>query len=122
MLRSLKWIDPEKVFIFLFSTNITYKTNEFTILPMGLTEVGAAISEVSKNGNNAKKGCNIFLTNLSMLIHVFGTYPCYNLILNKMGEIRQADIELFGFIYPETHNDKSVIPLFTNISDKVIEI
>jgi len=121
-LRSLKWIDPDKVFIFLFSTSAEDANKEFTVLPMGITEIGAALSEVFKKHVNSEEGCKVFFTNLSVLIHAFGVYPCYNMLLNKIGELRAAGVELFICIHPGTHNDKTVVPLFTNISDEVTEL
>jgi hypothetical protein len=120
-LRNLKSINPEKVTILLFSTNNANTDNGFAVLPMGLTEIGAALSEIAQGNSNSQNQCTVFLTNFSLLIHSFGAYPCYNMILNKLGEIRRANVALFAFVSPETHNDKTVIPLFTNISDKIAE-
>lgn len=117
-LRSLKAIDPEKVDILLFSSSLINQDNEFVVLPMGLTEVGAALSEIAQSNRDE---CAVFLSNFSLLVHTFGAYPCYNMILSKMGEIRRANVDVIVFVSPETHNDKSVIPLFTNISDKLTE-
>jgi NADH:ubiquinone oxidoreductase subunit K len=121
MLRSLKAMGPEKVSILLFSSNSAHKDNDFVVLPMGLTEVGAALSEITQSNLNSQNGCTVFLSNFSLLIHTFGAYPCYNMILSKIGEIRRANVEVIAFVSPETHKDKSVIPLFTNISDKTTE-
>ena len=122
VLRSLKWIHPESVFIFLFSSNAADADKEFTVLPMGITEIGAALSEVIKRYANSDGGCRVFFMNLSVLIHAFDVYPCYSMLLNKMGELRAAGVELFAFIHPETHNDKTIVPLFTNISDEITEL
>lgn len=120
-LQNLKSMNTEKVAILLFSTTNAHIDNGVVVLPMGLTEIGAALSEIAQGNLNSHSACEVFLSNFSLLIHSFGAYPCYNMILNKLGEIRRANVELIAFVSPETHNDKTVIPLFTNISDKIAE-
>lgn len=120
-LRKIKWINPTKVFIFLFSSSAEKAKKEFTVLPMGVTEIGAALSEVIKKHKNSEESCTIILTDLSVLIHVFGAHTCYTMLLNKMGALREAGIELLAFFHPETHSDKSVVSLFTNICDEVMK-
>lgn len=48
-LRRIKWINPEKIFIFLFTTSVEKAKKEFTVIPTGITEIGAALSEIIKN-------------------------------------------------------------------------
>ena len=121
-LRRMKWINPEKVFIFLFSSSAEKAKKEFTVLQMGITQIGAALSEVVKKLLNSEEGCMIFLIDLSLLIHVFGAHPVYYLLLNKMGLLREGKADLFAFFHPETHSDKSIVSLFTNIADEVIKL
>jgi len=121
-LRRMKWINPEKVFVFLFSSSSKKVKEEFTVLPMGITHVGATLSEVIKKHSNLENGCTVFFTDLSLLVHLFGALPCYTMLLNKMGSLREEEVNLFAFIHPETHSDKSVVSLFTSISDKVIKL
>jgi hypothetical protein len=89
---------------------------------MGKAQVGAALSELIKEHLNSQKCCMVFLMDLSLLIHTFGILPCYNMLLSKMGSLREAGVNLFTFFHPETHSDKSVFPLFRNIADEVIEL
>lgn len=116
-LRRIKWIKPEKIKVFLFSTSVEKMKGEFTVLPMDLIHIGATLSEVIKKD----KRSSVFFMNLSLLIHVFGVYPVYNMLLDKMGALREEGVNLFTFFYPETHSDGSVISLFENISDEIIE-
>lgn len=121
VLRGLKWISPNKVKVFLFSSSANTAQKEFAILPMGITEIGATISEVIKQHSSAGN-CTIIFSDLSLLIHAFGIYPIYNLLLSKMGGLREAGIKMFAFFNPETHSDKSIVSLFTSISDDVIKL
>lgn len=121
VLRELKWISPNKVKVFLFSSSANTVQKEFTILPMGITEIGATISEIIKKHLGADD-CTIIFSDLSLLIHVFGIYPIYNLLLSKMGGFREAGIEMLVFFHPETHGDNSVPSLFESISDEVIKL
>jgi hypothetical protein len=121
-LRRIKWIFPKKVFIFLFSTSTERAKKEFTILPFGLTQIGATLSEVIKKHEDSSRHCTVFFTDLSLLIHVLGTYPCYNLLLNKMGSLREAGVELVALFHSKTHNDRSVVSLFESIADEVIRL
>lgn len=121
-LRRMKWINPEKVSIFIFSNSAEIVKKEFTVLPVGVTEVGTTLSEVTKKYHNHEGGCTIVLTNLSLLIYLFEAYPLYNMLLNKLGSLREEGIDLFAFIHPKTHSDKSTVALFENISDEVIKL
>jgi len=121
-MRRMKWIDPEKVEILLFSESADKTKDEFMGLPMGLQEIGATLSGVIKKYYKLEKGCTVIFTDLSLLIHVFGVYAVYNMLLNKMGSLREEKIDLFAFFHPETFSDKSVVSLFKNISNEVIEL
>jgi hypothetical protein len=118
-LQRIKEIDPGKVFIFVFSSS-EKKSNNFKIAKMGITQIGATISQVIAMQSNHDKA-TIILSDLSLLIHFFGTKPVYRMILNKMGALRDTKIEFIAFFHPETHSDKSVVHLFKTISDEVIK-
>jgi len=121
-LRRMKWTNPEIVFIFLFSSSAENAKKEFAVLPMGITKVGATLSEVIKKQSHSEKSGTIVLMNLSLLINIFGTFEVYNMILDKRGALRERRVDLFAFLHPETHGDKSIVPLFANISDQVIKL
>ena len=127
-LRKLKWINPERVFIFLFSSSILREKHEFTILQMGLSQIGATLSEIIKKCTEDQKKyksiqkCTIIFDNVSLLIHSFGVYPVYNLLLNKLGALRANQIELYTILQPDTHKDQTVPTLFKSISDENINL
>jgi len=121
-LRRIKWINPEEVSVFLFSTSAEKTKKEFTVIPIGITQIGAALSEVTRKYLELDESCTVIFMDLSVLIHMYGVYQVYNMLLSKMGSIREAKIKLFAFFHPETHSDQSVISLFTSISDKVIKL
>ena len=121
-LRKIKWINPEGVFVFLFSASAEKAKKEFTVLPMGITEIGATLSEIVKKALKEEEACIVIITNLSLLIHSFGVHSVYNMFLSKMGSLREGQVDVLAFFYPETHSDKSVVHLFTNIADKVIKL
>jgi hypothetical protein len=125
-LRKLKWINPGRVFVFLFSSSTLKESDEFTILQMGISQIGATLSEIIKNYAETKQEsssdqkCIVIFDNLSLLIHSFGVYPVYNLLLDKMGILRANRVELFAILQPDTHKDESVTALFKSIADEVI--
>jgi hypothetical protein len=124
-LRKLNWINPERVIIFLFSNSASKVRDEFTVIPMGITQIGATLSEIIKRFETEQKSRSdqspvVIFDNLSLLIHSFGVHQVYNLLLDKMGALRTNRIELFAIFQPETHNDKSITPLFKSISDEII--
>ena len=121
-LQSLKWMHPELVHVFLFSSSAQKGKDGIIILKMGIAQVGAALSELIKEHLNSQKCCMVFFMDLSLLIHMFGVLPCYNMLLSKMGSLREAGVNLFAFFHPETHSDKSVFSLFKNIADDVIDL
>lgn len=125
-LRKLKWINPERVFIFLFSSVTLKESDEFTMLKMGLSQIGATLSEIirtckeTRNECGSDKKCIVVFDNLSLLIHSFGEYPVYKLLLDKMGALRTDRVELFAIFQPDTHKDESVFAMFKSIADEVI--
>ena len=121
-LQRIKWINPEKVFVFLFSASAEKAKNEFTLLRMGLTHIGAALSEIIKASENSNNSSTVIFSNLSILIHMFEPYPIYNMLLNKMGALREKGVELVAFINLDTHVDKSIISLFADIADEVVKL
>jgi hypothetical protein len=116
-LREIKWIKPNKVHIFLFSASATIAQKEFVVFPMKIIEIGAALHQITQ-----KKGCEIILLDISLLIHAFGTHPVYKMLLNKLGMFRENSVSVFAVFNPKTHNDKTISSLFQNISDEIIKI
>ena len=117
----IKWINPKKVVILLFSSSAEKIKDEFEIFPMDLAHIGAATTEIINNCTKNNKKATIIFLDLSVIIHLFGPRSIYNMLLNKMGSLRESQVELFGFIHPETHNDPSIFSLFKSISDETME-
>ena len=116
----IKWINPEKVVVFLFSSSAEKIKDEFEIFPMDLAHIGAATTEIINKCKKHNKKCTIIFLDLSILIHLFGTNSIYTLLLNKMGSLRENQVELFGLMHPETHQ-ASIVSLFKSISDETME-
>jgi hypothetical protein len=121
-LRAIKWISPEKVSLYLFSSSAHKVKSEFVVLPMGLTQIGAALSQATRGCQNSEKGCNVVFLHLSLLIQVFGAEAVFNMLLNKMGYLRENGVTLYGVFYPSMHNDQSMVSLFTRLADEVIKL
>ncbi len=117
----IKWFDPKNIFIYLFSSSAERVKTEFVIFPMGLAQIGAVTSEVVKKYTNSDKGCTIIFLDISILTHYFGINRVYEMILNKLGSIRENKVELFALIHPETHSEASTVSLFKSIADEVIQ-
>jgi hypothetical protein len=121
-LRAVKWISPEKVSIYLFSSSAQKTKSEFTVLPMGLAQIGAALSQATKHCQTSEKGCAVVFFHLSLLIHLYGAEAVYAMLLNKMGYLRENGITLFAVFYPSMHGDQSVVSLFTRLADEIIKL
>jgi hypothetical protein len=121
-LRAIKWINPEKVSVYLFSSSAQKVKSEFIVLPMGLTQIGAAFSQATSQCQKSEKGCTVIFLHLSLLIQVFGAEAVYNLLLNKLGYIRENGITLYAVFYPAMHSDTSVVSLFTRLADESIKL
>lgn len=121
-LRALKWVNPEKVFIYLFSSSAQKAKSEFAVLPMGLAQIGAALSQVMKQSKSSENGCLVVFLHLSLLIQLYGTDAVYEMLLNKMGYLRENGITLYSIFYPSMHNEQSVISLFTRLADETIKL
>jgi hypothetical protein len=89
---------------------------------MGLTQIGAALSQATVQCKKSDKGCSVFFLNLSLLIQVFGAEAVYNMLLNKLGYIRENGINLYAVFYPSMHSDNSIVSLFTRLSDETIKL
>lgn len=118
-LQKIKWISPGKVKIFLFSSSAKLVRTEFTVLPMDITMIGTTISELTKKVSSSEH--SIILMDLSLLIHVFGAHPVFNLLLSKIGTLRDSGTQLFAFIDKQTHQDRSIVALFESIADEIIK-
>ena len=121
-LRAIKWINPEKVAVYLFSSSAQKVKSEFVVLPMGLTQIGAALSQATSQCQKSDESCTVIFWHLSLLIQVFGAEAVYNMLLNKMGYIRENGINLYAAFYPTMHSDASVVSLFTRLADESIKL
>jgi hypothetical protein len=120
ILRSIAWIKPEMVHIFIFSHECSSNT-EFTNLKYGMIEIGAAISEIAKKESKPENSKEIILVDLSILIHTFGTKEAYNLLLNKIGLLRSSYTSLAMPFHTKTHEDQ-VIALFKTLATKITQL
>jgi len=121
MLRRIRWINPDNVFVFSFSSS-SVDDRDFTVLPFGLTQIGHTLTEIVNKYKSRTGSCDVFFVDLTVLINLFGGSQVYSTLLNKLGSLREKGIELYAFIYPEAHSDQSILPLFASISDTVIQI
>ncbi len=121
-LRRMRWINPERVFVFLFSSSSQKAKEEFTVFKMDITEIGATLFELIKKYSSVEEGCAIIFTDLSVLIHSFNVNDVFNMLLEKMGSLREAGITLYAFFHPEAHSDPAISPLFKNVSDSVTRL
>lgn len=116
----IKWISPENIRIFRFS-NSEKQTKEFTNISPDLLKLGVTINEIARKQKKYLDGAGLFFTDLSATIHTFGVYPVYNLLLQKMGTLRESGITMFAFFLPNTH-DEIVVSLFSSIADEIIKL
>ncbi|MDR1993663.1 MAG: hypothetical protein LBQ98_09305 [Nitrososphaerota archaeon] len=121
-LRAIKWINPEKVSVYLFSSSAQKTKAEFIVLPMGLTQIGAALSQATLRHQRTEKYCDVIFLHFSLLIQVFGSDAVYNMLLNKMGYIRENGIKLYAVFYPTMHSDPATVALFTRLADEIIKL
>ena len=121
-LRRMRWINPERVFVFLFSSSSQRAKAEFTVFKMDITEIGATLFELTRKYSHTGGGCVVIFTDLSVLIHSFSVDDVFNMLLEKLGSLREAGVSLYAFFHPETHSDPAVARLFENISDSVLKL
>lgn len=121
-LRAIKWVSPEKISIYLFSSSAQKVKSEFTILPMGLAQIGAALSQVTKHHQTPEKGVTVVFFHLSLLIHLYGAEAVYAMFLNKMGYLRENGITLYALFYPSMHSDQTIVSLFSRLADEIIKL
>ncbi len=121
-LRAINWVNPEKVSVYLFSSSAQKVKSEFIVLPMGLAQIGFALSQATSQCQKTDKGCTVVFLHLSLLIQVFGAEAVYNMLLNKMGYIRENGITLYAVFYPTMHSDPSIVSLFTRLADESIKL
>jgi len=121
-LRRLKWMNPERVSVIIFSSGLRKAQEEFTVLDMDIASVGACLTEITRVCLNRREGCDVILVDLSVLIHSFGAHNILSLLLEKMGSIRESGVNLYAIFHPETFSDPSVEPLFRKISDAIVNL
>jgi hypothetical protein len=121
-LRRLKWMNPERVYVIIFSSGLKKAQEEFTVLDMDISSIGACLTEITRMYSNKKEGCDVILVDLSVLIHSFSANNILNMLLEKMGSIRESGVNLYAIFHPETFSDPSVEPLFKKMSDAVVNL
>lgn len=120
ILRSIAWIKPEMIHVFIFSQEGSSNL-EFTTLKYGMIEIGAAITEIAKKESKPENKKEIILVDLSIMIHTFGTNDAYNLLLNKLGLFRSSCTSLVMPFHIKTHEDR-VVALFKTLASKITQL
>jgi hypothetical protein len=120
VLRSIVWAKPEMVHVFIFSRDIPVNP-EFTTLRYGITEIGAAITEIAKRNSEPEHRQEIILLDLSIMIHTLGVTEVYSLLLNKMGTLRNNGTSLITPFHTQTH-EESVVSLFKTLASTIAQL
>ncbi len=86
-----------------------------------LKQLKILTSEIIDFSNERNIRCNIILYSLSLAIHKYGAQEIFSSLLEQMPDIKSSNVQVYCFIYPDTHNE-SEVAMFSRISDLVLTI
>jgi hypothetical protein len=87
-----------------------------------LVEFGLLLSEIIGFARQRKIKVTIILYTLSTLIELHEWRKIHEELLTMMPRLKAAGVEINAFFYPETHGDKVMVEVFTNMADEVVSL
>jgi len=87
-----------------------------------LDQLGILFSDIINYSNEKKINCEIIMFTLSNLIHTHGWKRVYTFIISQITELKSSKVQVYGFYYPETHENSADVTKFEKLSDKIITI
>jgi hypothetical protein len=95
--------------------------DSIAIMSDDISQFKLLLTEIIDFSNERKIHCNIILYSLSWFIHTHGVEEVYSLFLEKIPDLKESFVQIFCFIYPETHGEVEVAK-FKRLADKVINL
>jgi hypothetical protein len=87
-----------------------------------LDQLRILFSDIINYSNEKKINCEIIMFTLSNLIHTHGWKRVYTFIISQITELKSSKVQVYGFYYPETHENSADVTKFEKLSDKIITI
>ena len=87
-----------------------------------LDQLRILFSDIINYSNEKKINCEIIIFTISNLIHTHGWKRVYTFIISQITELKSSKVQVYGFYYPETHENSADITKFEKLSDKIITI
>lgn len=87
-----------------------------------LDQLGILFSDIINYSNEGKINCEIIIYTISNLIHTHGWKRVYPFILSQMTQLKSSKVQVYGFYYPETHENSADVSKFEKLSDKIITV
>ncbi|RLI00501.1 hypothetical protein DRO30_05615 [Candidatus Bathyarchaeota archaeon] len=95
---------------------------DFSIIRDDLASLGLLLSSIVNYSRDKLIPCNIVIYSLSWLIHTHGWRSVYTLLTRKMPDIKNSQVHVYMFFYPEVHEDKTILSTFEKLAEEVIVI
>lgn len=93
-----------------------------SIIRDDLASLGLLLSSIVNYSRDKLIPCNILIYSLSWLIHTYGWRSVYTLLTRKMSDIKNSRTHVYILIYPEVHEDKTILSTFEKLAEEVITI
>ncbi|MBN1683450.1 hypothetical protein JW865_07860 [Candidatus Bathyarchaeota archaeon] len=87
-----------------------------------LNELDILLNEIIEFSKEKKIKCSVILYTLSSLIHIHGWKRVYSFMVSKFQYIKDSEIHVIAFYYPQTHENIADIVKFEKIVDDIIDL
>jgi hypothetical protein len=87
-----------------------------------LTQIDLLFSDIIKLSTERQISCELILNSLSTIIHTHGWKRMYSFMTSMIPSIRNSNVNLTMFYYPETHEKRADIVKFEIMANRVIQL
>lgn len=99
-----------------------FNKERFSVIKDDLTSLGLLISRIVRYSREKNVDCNILVYSLSWLIHTHGWRNIYLLLTYKIPEIKNSQVYLHAFYYPEIHENGVHRSTFEKLAEEIVTI
>jgi len=89
------------------------------VMSDSLLQLEILISEIISYSQERKTRIDFVVYTLSWMIHTHGWESVYSLLTSKISNIKNSDVQFYGFYYPETHPTEEITK-FERLADRIL--
>ena len=102
--------------------NVAFSKQKVMTITDDPSAVGMLLMEVINFSKETKSSCQVILYTLSSMIHVHGVQRVYSMMISRLPELKNSEVNLYLIYNSKTHSEGSGVAILETLADEVTHI